>query len=298
MPRGISLHVGLNFTKVGGTPLLGCVNDAIQMAAIAKKHGFEGREILADDKALLQSVMDRIKAIATQLVAGDIFLFTFSGHGSFIGDQNGDEPNDFRDETLVLYDYMLIDDVLARDLWPKFAGGVRILMIADSCYSGTVVQRIVGPQDDRRRERERERDGEHENSAAEERTISNLAERELRDSKSGTPKMISEADRRRHLETNRAVYEKILRDLPAEVTIGASVLQFGACDDNGTTADGFPNCVFTQALLDVLKRQSPPTSYPDLLTQLRNVLVATQVPQLTPAGVKNPAFEAEAPFTI
>ena len=50
----------------------------------------------------------------------------------------GDEA-DKQDETWCLYDGQLIDDELYFEL-SKFAPGVRILVLSDSCHSGTVVR--------------------------------------------------------------------------------------------------------------------------------------------------------------
>jgi len=261
MTKGISLHVGVNATSIGGTSLVGCVNDATEMALIAEKHHFEGREVVADCKATFKYVTDKIKEAATQLGPGDIFFFTFSGHGSHISDEVEDDNEvDFRDETLVLFDFMICDDYLARELWPRFAPGVRILMIADSCHSGTVASIVEGGN-------------------------------------STNTKALSNADRIEHLANNSQFYEDNCKNL-VEKPILASVLQIGACDDSDTTADGSPNSAFTQKLLDVVKGATPPISYTKLVAELRILLASTQVPQLTPVGVKDPVFEAQNPFTI
>src|SRR3954469_6816101 len=126
MTRGISLQVGVQFTNISTSGLLGCVRDAIEMAAIAEQHDFEGHEVVENSMATFQYVTDKIKDAATKLGPGDIFFFTFSGHGGFVPDEDGDE-GDFRDETLVLYDFMICDDYFANELWPNFAAGVRIL---------------------------------------------------------------------------------------------------------------------------------------------------------------------------
>lgn len=285
MSRGISMHVGVNFTSVSTTPLLGCVNDATEMALIAEQHGFEGHEVIANSQATFNYVTDKIKDAATKLGPGDIFFFSFSGHGSFIADEDFDEV-DYRDETLVLYDLMLIDDVLARDLWPRFAAGVRILMVADSCYSGTVLQRIAHPKN-----RDEAR------AAEEKRRVA--AGRDIAGSRipSETIKMISNADRLRHLAQNRAIYQEIFKNLPENPYVSATVLLFAACEDSKTTGDGFPNSVFTQAVLDVVRRRSPPTSYTQLKSDVAALLVSTQVPQLTGLGPNVATFEAEHPFS-
>ncbi|HEX6043116.1 MAG TPA: caspase family protein [Pyrinomonadaceae bacterium] len=286
MARGISMHVGVNFTSVSTTPLLGCVNDAMEMALIAEEHGFEGREVIANSQATFSYVTNKIKDAATRLSAGDIFFFTFSGHGSYMPDEDFDET-DYRDETLVLHDLMLSDDVLARDLWPRFAAGVRILMVSDSCFSGTVSQRIAPPKSDRNEE----------NAGVETRRIADDRDTRIPKVRSGMLKMIPNEDRLRHLARNKDLYEKMFRDLPEKPVVTATVLLFAACEDSDTTADGFPNSVFTQTVLDVVRRRSPPTSYTQLRTDVAALLVSTQVPQLTVFGPDAVAFEAQGPFT-
>ena len=67
MTKGISLHVGVNFTNVSSTSLLGCVNDANEMAVIAEQHGFEEHEVIADTQATFDYVTNKIKLAATEL---------------------------------------------------------------------------------------------------------------------------------------------------------------------------------------------------------------------------------------
>jgi hypothetical protein len=77
---------------------------------------------------------------------GDSLVFTFSGHGSWIPDPDGEEA-DQRDEMLCPYDisdnkYLLDDDLAAA--FGKKADGVRLFFISDSCHSGTV-SRLAPP---------------------------------------------------------------------------------------------------------------------------------------------------------
>jgi hypothetical protein len=280
------MHVGVNFTSVSTTPLLGCVNDATQMALIAEQHGFEGREVIANSQATFAYVTNKIKDAATQLSAGEIFFFTFSGHGSYMPDEDFDEK-DYRDETLVLYDLLLSDDILARDLWPRFAAGVHILMVSDSCFSGTVAQRIAPPKSDRNEE----------NAGDETRRVAGDSDLRIPTVRSGALKMIPNEDRLRHLARNKNTYDEMFEHLPEKPVVNATVLLLGACEDSGTTADGYPNSVFTQALLDVIRRQSPPASYTQLKLELVALLASTQVPQLTVLGPDAAAFEAQPPFS-
>jgi hypothetical protein len=70
--------------------------------------------------------------------ADDIFLLTYSGHGGQVPDTNGDEP-DRKDETWVLYDGELVDDEL-HELYTQFKSGTRVVVLSDSCHSGTVTR--------------------------------------------------------------------------------------------------------------------------------------------------------------
>jgi hypothetical protein len=61
-------------------------------------------------------------------------------------DVTGDEEDQL-DETWCLYDGQLIDDELYLEL-SKFAEGVRILVLSDSCHSGTMIRAGPPPSGD------------------------------------------------------------------------------------------------------------------------------------------------------
>jgi hypothetical protein len=75
-------------------------------------------------------------------VRGDSLVITYSGHGTFVPDASGDEP-DGCDEALCPYDigqgHALLDDEI-HELFAARAAGVRIALISDSCHSGTVIR--------------------------------------------------------------------------------------------------------------------------------------------------------------
>lgn len=90
-------------------------------------------------QATKQAVLNKLYYAAQQCQTGDTFVFYYSGHGGQrpdIESANQDETDDGQDETLVLYDGELIDDELNK-AWYKFRAGVRIVMLSDSCNSGT-----------------------------------------------------------------------------------------------------------------------------------------------------------------
>lgn len=296
MPKGISLHVGVN--EVRPTPfnsrhLVGCVNDAVAMRDIAEVRGFKERILLPDDQATYDAVTTKIREAAKKLdESGDIFLFTFSGHGSYRSDDDFDEL-DRQDEALVLHDYMLFDDVLERELWPLFEPGVRVLMIADSCYSGTVSGFLEESVTSVRRT-----EGFFPDNAAMSITIE--AATALSDLRQ---KMLSEETRRHHFEQNRDFYEQILKAVPppdAAPPINASVLLLAACQDDEGTGDGLPNSVFTTKLLQVWKGGSFSGTYEQFRKAIGDIPSpnGTQHPTLTPTGKPDAAFLAQQPFRI
>lgn len=145
--NGVSIHIGLNkVDKQAYYPLIvpdlmACENDAIDMSKLAAKIGYETL-VLLNENANYEAVRQAIVNAASQLKSGDIFLLTYSGHGSQVLDLTGDET-DGLDETWVLYDRQIVDDEL-YELWSKFAAGVRIVVVSDSCHSGTVTRFAAG----------------------------------------------------------------------------------------------------------------------------------------------------------
>ena len=109
------------------------------------------KTILAN-RATRRAVVAEITAAAAALRKGDIYLLSFSGHGRQVPDRNREET-DVKDEAWVLYDGLLLDDELFK-LWAKFKSGVRILVLSDSCNSGTILTADYGePARNRRKQR-------------------------------------------------------------------------------------------------------------------------------------------------
>lgn len=142
MAKGISLHIGLNSVDPNhyngwSGDLLACEADANDMEAIAISQGFATTKFLTQH-ANRTNILKSIRDAAKKLVAGDIFLVTCSSHGGQLPDQDGDE-SDRLDETWCLFDGQLMDDELYLE-YCGFKAGVRILVISDSCNSGSVAR--------------------------------------------------------------------------------------------------------------------------------------------------------------
>jgi hypothetical protein len=92
-----------------------------------------------------------MRAVLRRAREGDAVVFTYSGHGTWVADEDGDEA-DRRDEALCpwnLADGLLLDDELHR-LFGECAPGVRLTFVSDSCHSGTVARAAI-PQGPRAR---------------------------------------------------------------------------------------------------------------------------------------------------
>ena len=292
--RAMSLHIGLNTVSAsayGGWtgPLASCEFDANDMAALARAQGIKAT-LLLTKKATRAKTLAGIRAAAKSLRAGDLFFLTYSGHGGQVPDVTGDEA-DKQDETWCLYDGQLIDDELYFEL-SRFAAGVRILVLSDSCHSGTVTR----------------------------------ARPPSTDAASGTArsKMMPIEVGRRVYAQHQAFYDKLQNDVAKSAgkasvadpdavlsnlsvsggRVNAIVRKFKAAvilisgfQDNQTSMDGDQNGAFTAQLLQVWNLGAYQGNYASFHAAIRAGMSAAQTPNLYLLG--NVArFVAQRPFTV
>jgi hypothetical protein len=136
-----ALCIGINDYPGTGSDLSGCVNDAHDWSEELTKRGFD-TELMLDAEATGDAIRDGIRRKLHAAASGDVVVITYSGHGTWVRDDNGDEP-DGRDEALCPHDIAahgpLLDDEL-YDLLCERARGTRVVLISDSCHSGTVAR--------------------------------------------------------------------------------------------------------------------------------------------------------------
>lgn len=282
-PKGLSLHIGLNEidpAHYGGSngALSCCVKDSQDMMALAKAQGFEVLALLNNGGATRGAVAGAFAKAAARLRAGDIFLFTYSGHGGFVPDTSGDEAldpdgeDDKQDETLCLFDGMLVDDEIGV-MWQAFKPGVRAAVLLDCCHSGTGVK--APPPG-------------HVPAGK---------------SKSGKKRLLPTSTVRKTFLGNRAMYDAIqaaAKSAPAGQIV-CSVTQIGACQDFQESSDGDPggNGFFTEQLLSIWNGGAFGGTYKDLRDQISvNTAPFDQDPRLFRVGAPNSVFEAQRPFLI
>jgi len=151
MAKGIALLVGIKEVDSnqyngwdGREGCFGCEKDVEIMRRILHPMGYEIQTLLTRE-ATAQKILGGIRESIASLEEGDIFVFYFSGHGGQtleIKDGSEDE-RDGLDETLIAYDRRIIDDEL-NNLWTQAREGVRLVMVSDSCNSGTNYMTGIG----------------------------------------------------------------------------------------------------------------------------------------------------------
>ncbi|MEM7655359.1 MAG: caspase family protein [Bacteroidota bacterium] len=280
MSKGISLHIGVNIVDKNhyGTDgkLLACEADARSMQKIAASQGFTTNMLLTFN-ATRKAVITTIKDAAKVLQPNDTFLVSYAGHGSYFKDRSGDEDDGY-DETWCLYDSQLIDDEL-RMLWGKFQAGVKIVIVSDSCHSGTVSRAPgeesggmfgEGPREDM-------------DPAMNERFRFLPKERA--------------ADA---VRSNKQYYQQIFDSIPKEVPEPkASIILFSGCQDNQQSKDGDHNGLFTSYLLRAWKDGGFNGSYEDLYNSInKSMKRELQRPNFDVSGNGGELLAGMPPFKI
>lgn len=280
MPQAVSIHLGLNALNPAayrGWPglLRGCENDARAMRAIADARGFTSQLLLGAD-ATRSKLLAAMERAAANLAAGDLLLLTYSGHGAPRPDRDGDEP-DQRDEVWCLHDGMLIDDEI-HDRLCKFAAGVRVLVVSDSCFSGSVIrddQKISTTTPVRRPAALR-----NGSAAATDRRAPAAQVRAVWRANAG-----EYAARKAAVAATRAVE-------PA-----AGIILLAACEDLQMARDGEVHGLFTEALLATWNGGAFVGGHEAFLAAIQTRVGAAQTPTLFRVGAVGSAFLAARPFT-
>jgi hypothetical protein len=143
-----ALCIGIN-QYGGGSNLEGCVNDAHDWGELLADLGFDV-QLLLDRDATAACIGEAFRATLARAQAGDLVAITYSGHGSQVPDLEADEP-DRLDECWCAADILrtpagyITDDTIARWLSGRPAG-VNVVVISDSCHSGTVARGFCAPR--------------------------------------------------------------------------------------------------------------------------------------------------------
>lgn len=140
-----ALCIGINY-KGTEYELRGCINDADDWAKLLGSNGFD-TAVLAEQQATKAHILSSAKLLVKQLHPGDVGFITYSGHGTWVPDRDGDEP-DRRDEALCPVDMgddghnLIIDDEL-HAIFNGIPPAAHLVFVTDSCHSGTVYRMVT-----------------------------------------------------------------------------------------------------------------------------------------------------------
>lgn len=250
-PLNYGLFVGSNYV---GTPneLAGCVNDATDLQKLFENHCKETK-VLLDKEASRANILSELKRLIGLLDKNDTLIFSFSGHGTWKADTNGDEP-DSRDEALCPDDFqsgLLVDDDLDKVFSTRVRGS-KIVFLSDSCFSGTVF-RLVGDIPANRR-------------------IKFIPPSEIL---KGTPAKRAEALSDKVASTHKSL---IKTDAPK-----SGLIHLSGCLDTefsyDATYNGRGNGAFTYSFIQAYNNTKPVGTWLDLWAELRKLLPPWDYPQ-------------------
>lgn len=274
MARGRSLHIGLNSVdpdSYGGWAgtLAACEFDAHDMRDICAAQGFQTSELLTG-QATAQEVLAALGEAAAALRDGDLFVVSYAGHGGQLPDAGGEEPDQL-DETWVLFDRQLVDDELYA-MWGRFAAGVRVVVLSDSCHSGSVVKAQLAAA----------------GGAGLVRDVYTAG------------RFMPWDDNLRDYTDRQGLYDGIRGKTSEEgsTPMNARVLLLSGCQDNQTSMDGPRNGAFTGRLREVWADGAFSGGYRRFLNRIKDGLPPWQSPNYMPLNDPRHDFDRERPFTV
>ncbi|XP_010417594.1 PREDICTED: metacaspase-7 [Camelina sativa] len=138
--------IGINYPGTA-EELQGCVNDARRMhKCLVDRFGFAEEDItllIDSDKSYTQPTGKNIRQALSELVtpakAGDVLFVHYSGHGTRVPPETGEEDDTGFDECIVPSDLNPIPDDDFRSLVEQVPEGCQITIVSDSCHSGGLI---------------------------------------------------------------------------------------------------------------------------------------------------------------
>lgn len=284
MKNGYSLHIGINqldaehYDGWDGR-LNACEYDAQDMKSLAANTGYQTNMLLTAN-ATRKKVVEGIKAISKKTKAGDVFFLSYSGHGGRVADVDKDEE-DGKDETWCLYDAQLLDDELYR-LYATFSSGVRIIVLSDSCHSGTVTRAAITTRF---------------TDSIPATAVGSSISSDLRQSERPSYRCMPPVKSASVYGKNRKFYDSLQKQRKAP-EVKASVQLISGCQDNQYSLDGEFNGLFTGTLLKVWSNGSFDGDYRLFHKAIAKRMPPTQSPNHYIYGPNQSNFASQNPFEI
>jgi hypothetical protein len=263
-----ALLVGINY-KGTNYELNGCINDVTNMSEFLKTVlKYDKITEITDDtdiKPTRANIISNLIKMVKNSKRGDRLLFLYSGHGSLVKDQDGDEISG-HDSCLCPIDTLengkyIKDDEIRKNIVSKIPAGVHMTFIFDCCNSGTGCDLTYTLND---------------NSDA-----NSVEHNEYNNSIMNTP------------ETEMSLVKKICKikmnnvqstskNLKYKDSVG-NICMLSGCLDSQTAADAYENGKYGGALcislLEILKEMGPMITNGELLMRLRALIKKKQYSQ-------------------
>lgn len=249
-----ALCIGINDYPGTKSDLFGCVNDANDWAVELRNRKFTTVTTLLDRSATKAAIVSAMRKLIATATVGDLVVLTYSGHGTWVPDESGDEL-DARDEALCPHDstanQILTDDEL-YEIFSQRNAQMRLVFISDSCHSGSVAR---------------------------------LAPRLSPD---GTPRNVRFLPPATFLPESQLPLAKAVEKMPARGRSRATALLLSGCQDSELSYDasfgGRPNGAFTHAALGALRSLRAGATYRDWYRAIRVFLPSADFPQTPNLG--------------
>ena len=141
----LALLIGINYRGTEAE-LNGCINDIDNTKEILTniyEYKEENITVLTDDseiKPTYDNILEQLLQISTKKDVDQIWI-SYSGHGTYIKDKEGDE-DDGKDECLVPLDYDkkgLIEDDYLNKILAQINEKTNVIFIVDACHSETML---------------------------------------------------------------------------------------------------------------------------------------------------------------
>ncbi len=269
--KAVSLHIGINNVDSNYygqivPPLSGCINDMNNIRDWATSIGYSANT-LSNEQATRKKIQDEILRLGNLAGSDGILLISYSGHGAPLDESQGtddDKEETGKDQAWVAYDGFLVDDLI-NECFCKLPENLRIVVISDSCFSGSIT-RVFGTPD----------------------------------SEFQTKRSISFDQVRAILNQNN----QELNDIQFQSTNDpkASVILLSACTDKQFAFESNSQGLFTVELLktftELINSANKNVNYQQFLDLILQKIKDQQQPQFKTTGKANDAFINQFPFSI
>ncbi|KAL5061825.1 hypothetical protein RYX36_023562 [Vicia faba] len=139
--------IGINYPGTKAE-LRGCVNDVWRMhKCLIERYGFSEDDItvlIDTDSSYTEPTGKNIRRVLSELIRsaedGDVLFVHYSGHGTRLPAETGEDDDTGFDECIVPSDMNLITDDDFKEFVDGIPRGCRLTIVSDSCHSGGLIE--------------------------------------------------------------------------------------------------------------------------------------------------------------